>query len=30
VTGVDDGIRLNIIKQRVQDVPLVDIHRPDG
>ena len=30
VTGVDDGIRLNITKQQVQDLPPVDIHQPDG
>ena len=30
VTGVDDGIRLNITKQQVQDLPPVDIHHPDG
>jgi hypothetical protein len=28
VTGVDDGIRLNITKQQVQDLPPVDIHHP--
>ena len=30
VTGADDGIRLNITKQQVQDLPPVDIHQPDG
>ena len=30
VTGVDDGIRLNITKQQVQDLPAVDIHHPGG
>jgi sporulation protein YlmC with PRC-barrel domain len=30
VTGVDDGIRLNITKQQVQDLPPVDIHHPNG
>jgi sporulation protein YlmC with PRC-barrel domain len=30
VTGVDDGIRLNITKQQVQDLPPVDIHLPNG
>ncbi len=30
VTGVDDGIRLNITKQQVQDLPPVDIHHLDG
>ena len=30
VTGVDDGIRLNITKQQVQDLPPVDIHHPSG
>jgi sporulation protein YlmC with PRC-barrel domain len=30
VTGVEDGIRLNITKQQVQDLPPVDIHHPDG
>ena len=29
VTGVDDGIRLNITKQQVQDLPPVDIDHPD-
>ena len=29
VTGVDDGIRLNITKQQVQDLPPVDIHHPN-
>jgi uncharacterized protein YrrD len=30
VTGVDDdGIRLNIAKQQVQDLPSVDIDHPD-
>jgi sporulation protein YlmC with PRC-barrel domain len=30
VTGVDDGIRLNLTKQQVQDLPPVDIHHRDG
>ena len=30
VTGVDDGIRLNITKQQVQDLPPVDIDHPTG
>jgi sporulation protein YlmC with PRC-barrel domain len=30
VTGVDDGIRLSITKQQVQDLPPVDIHHPGG
>jgi len=30
VTGVDDGIRLNITKQQVQDLPPVDVHHPNG
>ena len=30
VTSVDDGIRLNITKQQVQDLPPVDIHQPNG
>jgi len=30
VTGVDDGIRLSITKQQVQDLPPVDIHHPNG
>ncbi len=29
VTGVDDGIRLNITKHEVQDLPPVDIVHPD-
>ena len=29
VTGVDDGIRLNITKHEVQDLPPVDIDHPD-
>ena len=28
VTGAGDGIRLNITKQQVQDLPPVDIHHP--
>ena len=28
VTGVDDGIRLNLTKQQVQDLPPVDIRHP--
>jgi sporulation protein YlmC with PRC-barrel domain len=28
VTGVDDGIRLNLTKQQVQDLPPVDIQHP--
>ena len=30
VIGVDDGIRLNLTKQQVQDLPPADIHHPDG
>ena len=30
VAGVDDGIRLSISKQEVQDLPPVDIHHPVG
>ncbi len=30
VVGVDDGIRLNIAKQEVQELPPVDIDHPDG
>ena len=30
VTGIDDGIRLNITKQQVQDLPPVDIRHPAG
>jgi sporulation protein YlmC with PRC-barrel domain len=30
VTDVNDGIRLNITKQQVQDLPPVDIHHPTG
>ena len=30
VTDVDDGIRLNITRQQVQDLPPVDIHHPNG
>ena len=30
VTEVDDGIRLNITKQQVQDLPPVDVHHPAG
>jgi sporulation protein YlmC with PRC-barrel domain len=30
VTRVDDGIRLNITKQQVQDLPAVDIDHPDA
>jgi len=30
VTGVGDGIRLNITKQQVQDLPPVDIEHPNG
>jgi sporulation protein YlmC with PRC-barrel domain len=30
VTGVDDGIRLNITKQQVQDLAPVDIQHPNG
>ena len=29
VTGVDDGIRLSLTKQQVQDLPPVDIHHPN-
>ncbi len=30
VTGIDDGIRLNLTKQQVQDLPPVDIRHPEG
>ncbi len=30
VIGVDDGIRLNLTKQQVQDLPPVDIQHPNG
>jgi len=30
VTGVDEGIRLNITKQVVQDLPAVDVDHPTG
>jgi sporulation protein YlmC with PRC-barrel domain len=30
VVSVDDGIRLNLTKQQVQDLPPVDVHHPDG
>jgi len=30
VTSVDDGIRLNLTKQQVHDLPPVDIHHPNG
>ena len=30
VTGVDEGIRLNMTKQQVQDLPPVDIQHPNG
>ncbi len=30
VTAVDDGIRLSLTKQQVQDLPPVDIHHPGG
>ena len=30
VTGLDDGIRLNLTKRQVQDLPPVDINHPDG
>jgi hypothetical protein len=30
VTEVDDGIRLNITKHEVQDLPPVDIDHPDA
>ena len=30
VTSVDDGIRLSITRQQVQDLPPVDIHHPAG
>ena len=30
VSGVDDGIRLNITKQQVQDLPPVDVDHRDG
>ena len=30
VTGVDDGIRLNLTKHQVKDLPAVDVHHPTG
>jgi sporulation protein YlmC with PRC-barrel domain len=30
VTGIDDGIRLSIVKQQVQDLPPVDVDHPTG
>ncbi len=30
VTVIDDGIRLNLTKHQVQDLPPVDIHHPNG
>jgi sporulation protein YlmC with PRC-barrel domain len=30
VTGIDDGIRLSITKQQVQDLPPVDVDHPTG
>ena len=30
VTGGDDGVRLNLTKQQVQDLPPVDIRHPNG
>src|ERR1035438_3825591 len=30
VTGVDDGIRLSITKQQVQDLPPVDVDHPNA
>jgi sporulation protein YlmC with PRC-barrel domain len=30
VTQIDDGIRLSITRQQVQDLPPVDIDRPGG
>jgi sporulation protein YlmC with PRC-barrel domain len=30
VTGIDDGIRLDITKQEVQDLPPVDVNHPNG
>jgi sporulation protein YlmC with PRC-barrel domain len=30
VTGIDDGIRLSITKQEVQDLPPVDVDHPNG
>jgi sporulation protein YlmC with PRC-barrel domain len=30
VTGVDDGVRLSITRQQVQDLPPVDVDHPDG
>ena len=30
VIGVDDGIRLNLTKQDVQDLPPVDVDHPNG
>jgi hypothetical protein len=30
VTGVEDGIQLNISKQQVKDLPGIDIDHPDA
>jgi sporulation protein YlmC with PRC-barrel domain len=30
VTGIDDGIRLTLTKQEVQDLPAVDVNGPNG
>ena len=30
VTGIEDGIRLNLTRQQVRDLPPVDIDHPDG
>jgi hypothetical protein len=30
VTWIEDGIRLNITRQQVQDLPPVDIEHPNG
>ncbi len=30
VTGIDEGIRLNLTKQQVQDLPPVDVRHPAG
>jgi hypothetical protein len=30
VLRVDDGIRLNLTKEEVQDLPPVDVDRPSG
>jgi hypothetical protein len=30
VIGVDEGIRLNLTKEEVQDLPPVDVDHPNG